>query len=280
MSLNLDARQRAMLQEMGVTVWARAEAAAPVPAATQPPAATAAAATAARTAQPHAPAPSAAAHPPVQPPQAPQPEATANPAARAPSAAPARPAPAPAAAPTTTGGLGTPAAAAPALFLHAPQPLYPMADPAQTPSSLGAGWLIVTESVSATEPLGGDTGKLLDNMLRAMQLHRHPRVFLAALARPTPGARPDEGAPTEVAQALEQAVHTLQPAMVLVLGHVAARAALGRTEPLGRLRAVPHTVGGRPAVVTYDPAFLLRSQDAKAATWADLCRALALVRKG
>ena len=72
---------------------------------------------------------------------------------------------------------------------------------------------------------------------------------------------------------------TLQPALVLVLGHVAARAALGRTEPLGRLRAVPHTVAGRPAVVTYDPAFLLRSQDAKAATWADLCRALALVRK-
>ena len=281
MSLNLDARQRAMLQEMGVTVWARAETAQPVPAATQPPVTVAAATS---TAQPPAPAPSATAHPPVQHPQHPQaqqPETTATPAARAPSAAPARPAPAsPAAAPSAAGGLGTPATAAPALFLHAPQPLYPSADPAQTPSTLGAGWLIVTEGVSATEPLGGDTGKLLDNMLRAMQLHRHPRVFLAALARPTPGARAEEGAPTDVAQALEQAVHALQPAMVLVLGHVAARATLGRTEPLGRLRAVPHTVGGRPAVVTYDPAFLLRSQDAKAATWADLCRALALVRKG
>ena len=275
MSLNLDARQRAMLQEMGVTVWARAETATPVPAATQP--------LAASTAQPPAPSASAEAHQPVrpvQPPQALSPEAPANPAARTPSAAPARPAPAtPTAAPTVAGGLGAPAAAPPALFLHAPQPLYPSADPAQTPSSLGAGWLIVTEGVSATEPLGGDTGKLLDNMLRAMQLHRHPRVFLAALARPAPGARPDDGAPTDVAQALEQAVHALQPAMVLVLGHVAARATLGRTEPLGRLRAVPHTVGGCPAVVTYDPAFLLRSQDAKAATWADLCRALALVRK-
>ncbi len=265
MSLNLDARQRAMLQEMGVTVWARAEATAaataPVPVAPLPP--TAAASTA---------------HPPAQHPPAQRPEAMAAPAARAPaapaSAAPSRPAPA--AAPAA----GTPATTTPALRLHAPQPLYPTADPAQTPSTLGASWLIVTEGVSATEPLGGDTGKLLDNMLRAMQLHRHPRVFLAALARPAPGARPDDDAPTDVAQALEQAVHTLQPAMVLVLGHVAARAALGRTEPLGRLRAVPHTVGGRPAVVTYDPAFLLRSQDAKAATWADLCRALALVRKG
>lgn len=275
MSLNLDARQRAMLQEMGVTVWARAEATTPVPVATLPPTA------AASTAQPPAPPPSATAHPPAQHPPAQRPEATATPAARAPSAAPARPVPAPAAAPAAAAGLGAPATAAPALRLHAPQPLYPTADPAQTPSTLGASWLIVTEGVSATEPLGGDTGKLLDNMLRAMQLHRHPRVFLAALARPTPGARAaEDDAPTDVAQALEQAVHTLQPAMVLVLGHVAARAALGRTEPLGRLRAVPHTVGGHPAVVTYDPAFLLRSQDAKAATWADLCRALALVRKG
>ncbi len=277
MSLNLDARQRAMLQEMGVTVWARAEAATPVPVAALPPT------TAASMAQPPAQPPSAtalpAAHPPAQQAPAQRPEATATPAARAPSAAPARPAPA--AAPAAAAGLGTPATAAPALRLHAPQPLYPTADPAQTPSTLGASWLIVTEGVSATEPLGGDTGKLLDNMLRAMQLHRHPRVFLAALARPTPGARSaEDDAPTDVAQALEQAVHTLQPAMVLVLGHVAARAALGRTEPLGRLRAVPHTVGGHPAVVTYDPAFLLRSQDAKAATWADLCRALALVRKG
>ena len=65
----------------------------------------------------------------------------------------------------------------------------------------------------------------------------------------------------------------------LVLGHVAARAALGRTEPLGRLRAGPHALAGCPAVVTYDPAFLLRSQDNKAAAWADLCRALAIVRQ-
>ena len=57
----------------------------------------------------------------------------------------------------------------------------------------------------------------------------------------------------------------------------AARAALGRTEPLGRLRAELHQLAGCPAIVTYDPAFLLRSQGNKGAAWADLCRALALV---
>ena len=91
---------------------------------------------------------------------------------------------------------------------------------------------------------------------------------------PAPGTE----ASAHIPATLADAVATLQPAMVLVLGHVAARAALGRTEPLGRLRAGPHQLAGCPAVVTYDPAFLLRSQDTKAAAWADLCHALALVR--
>ena len=205
-------------------------------------------------------------------------EATAQPQAQpqAPSPAPAERPPAhttsrsspPAPAPVTTG------TAAPALRLHPAQALYPTADPAQTPAGLGRGWLIVAESVTPTEPLGGDAGRLLDNMLRAMQLHRHPRVFLAALERSAPGTE----ASTDIPATLADTVARLQPAMVLVLGHVAARAALGRTEPLGRLRAGPHVLAGCPAVVTYDPAFLLRSQDNKAAAWAGLCRALAMVR--
>ena len=210
MSLHLDARQRAMLQEMGVTIWAPAQVSA-------------------------APAP-------------------VNDAARSQRTA---------AEPPT-----------PALVLHAAQALYPTADPAQTPAGLGAGWLVVAESLSPTEPLAGDAGRLLDNMLRAMQLHRHPRVFLAALERPQAGNATNA---LEIAPALNEMVATLRPAMVLVLGHVAARAALGRTEPLGRLRAELHQLAGCPAIVTYDPAFLLRSQGNKGAAWADLCRALALV---
>ncbi|WP_242701157.1 uracil-DNA glycosylase family protein, partial [Acidovorax sp. SD340] len=169
------------------------------------------------------------------------------------------------------------APAIPSLRLHAPQVLYPSADPSQTPAGLGGGWLIVTESLTPGEPLGGDAGRLLDNMLRAMQLHKHPRVFLAALERTASGA--ETGGDSNIPAALADAVAELQPALVLVLGHVAARAALGRTEPLGRLRAGPHQLAECPAVVTYDPAFLLRSQDVKAAAWADLCRALAIVRQ-
>lgn len=248
MSLHLDARQRAMLQEMGVTVWAPPEA----PAAPAAPQAVAAPAPAAR----------AQAAPAVVSPPA---------ALRSPQPAPSRP---PAPENTSAAPLAAPLAA-PSLRLHGLQALYPAADPAQTPNGLGSGWLIVAESLTPGEPLGGDAGRLLDNMLRAMQLHRHPRVFLAALERPAPGAE----ASADIPAALADTVASLQPAMVLVLGHVAARAALGRTEPLGRLRAGPHQLAGCPAVVTYDPAFLLRSQDVKAAAWADLCRALAIVRQ-
>ncbi|OGB09587.1 MAG: hypothetical protein A3E23_24375 [Burkholderiales bacterium RIFCSPHIGHO2_12_FULL_65_48] len=256
MSLHLDARQRAMLQEMGVTVWVQPEAPVARTTAGAPAVAVAAPAPAARMAPPTAPAPAVA----------------SPPAARAPQpAAPRAPAPAPA---VENAGA---APAIPSLRLHAPQVLYPSADPSQTPAGLGGGWLIVTESLTPGEPLGGDAGRLLDNMLRAMQLHKHPRVFLAALERTAAGA--ETGGDSNIPAALADAVAELQPALVLVLGHVAARAALGRTEPLGRLRAGPHQLAGCPAVVTYDPAFLLRSQDVKAAAWADLCRALAIVRQ-
>ena len=247
-----------MLQEMGVTVWGPSPAqeaiAQPPASAPSAPAAVAAPAVASPRTQPQAPSPGPSPAPAERPPAP-----LAHTTSRSTSPAPA---------PATTGP------AAPALRLHPPQALYPTADPAQTPSGLGRGWLIVAESMTPAEPLGGDAGRLLDNMLRAMQLHRHPRVFLAALERSAPGTEASADIPASLADAVAQ----LQPAMVLVLGHVAARAALGRTEPLGRLRAGPHVLAGCPAVVTYDPAFLLRSQDNKAAAWADLCRALAMVR--
>lgn len=240
-----------MLQEMGITVWSRPEVADTAPPAARP--------AAAAPLAPAVPAPA-------------QPSAGAS-APQPPAARPVPSAPAPAAvAPTTPASAAS--AGAPALQLHAAQALYPQADPSQTPAELGAGWLIVAESTAPSDPLGGDAGKLLDNMLRAMQLHKHPRVFMTALERSAAGAPGTDAIPDSLAATVAR----LQPTMVLVLGHVAARAALGRTEPLGRLRAELHQLAGCPAVVTYDPAFLLRSQETKAAAWADLCRALATVR--
>lgn len=231
MPLSLDARQRAMLREMGITVWSPL----PEPTQSQAPAAAALA---------EAPSATAMTAPPVQ----------------APPPAPARVAP-----------------PAMALTVHAPQRLYPGVDPSRVPAGLGQGWLIVTDSVPAQDPLASDAGRLLDNLLRAMRLHQHPQVDLVVLER---GVVPDgSGEPGAVAQQLDQLARTLRPSMVLLLGHVAARAALGGNDPLGRLRAVPHRLGDSPALVSYDPAFLLRSQGSKAAAWADCCQALAQVRQ-
>ncbi|GKT23249.1 uracil-DNA glycosylase family protein [Acidovorax sp. SUPP3334] len=256
MSLDLDARQRAMLAEMGITVWAPAAA----PAASPEPAAPSPAAPPQDGGRPPLAAPSADPRPVSAPP------AVARPAHRAAPVAPAASVAAPAAREDS---------AATTAAMHPARPLYPQADPSMVPAELGSGWLVLAESATPEAPLTGDAGKLLDNMLRAMRLHHHPRVFFAAVQRTGAGAPGEAG----IAQALQEALDTLRPAMVLVLGLGAARAVLESREPLGRLRANAHALAdGTPAIVTYDPAYLLRAPEAKAAAWADLCRALAVVR--
>lgn len=236
MPLNLDARQRAMLQEMGITLWLPGAAPAP------------------------APAPATAVAAPVAP--APMPLAAA-PTPAAPPAA--RPAPPPATAPAPAAA--APAAEGTAFTLAAPRPAYPAQGATAQPA-----WLVVVECTQEDDPFAGETGRLLDNMLRALRLHQHPGVFIAPLLR-GPAAAP--AAPAALADAL----HAVRPAVVLALGLPAARMVLGCSEPLGRLRASPQSVEGIPVVPTYAPSYLLRAPQAKAAAWADLCRAHAMVQR-
>lgn len=244
-SLHLDPRQRAMLQEMGVRLWwpTPGEATAtPTPA--------------------DGPTPVRSPLPATAPPA---------PIAPRPPAAPAMPAPE-ARAPQAPSAAG---AASPPLALQPPRLLYSDIDPQQAPAALGAGWLIVAEGPSDATPFAGDAGRLLGNMLRALQLHRHPRVYLCTLAAPANAAA--EGEPAAV---LDEALAHLKPSVLLLMGRAAARSVLGRTEPLGRLRGEPHQLAGVPAIVTYDLPYLLRAPDAKPAAWADLCRARALAGAG
>lgn len=259
MALNLDARQRAMLQEMGITVWLPGPAAAvavSVETVTERPAAA-----------PVPPTRSAA--PPAAPVRSPAPVPAAAPAPRAPARAPA---------PASQAATGW--------RLHPARPVYAPADTAG--ATTDGGWLILLEHPAAqglpTHPasvpdpsaagtaLEGDAARLLDNMLRALRLHQHPRVWSAALERESAQTAPAEDS-LPLADGLQAMVQTLRPARILVLGLSAARAVLGRSDALGRLRAEPHQVAGLPVVVTYDPGYLLRAAHAKPAAWADLCRA-------
>ena len=261
MSLNLGARHRAMLLEMGISVWAPLQVVEPIPSDDHGRSAEAFASSVAA-----AKSLTARTTPTLRPVDTPPP-ATAHRTSTAENSAFHT-----AVAPAITSPVGDTALSN--LRLHPPQVLYPLADATATPPELGNSWLIVAESMNPSNPLEGDAGRLLDNMLRAMRLNLHPQVFFSALERSGYGNAPT----TDIPRSMVDNIAATAPSMVVVLGHVAARAVLGRTEPLGRLRVVPHELARCPCVVTYDPAFLMRSQEAKAAAWSDLCHALATVR--
>ncbi len=152
-------------------------------------------------------------------------------------------------------------------------------------------WLIVGEAPGENEDLSGEpfvgqAGKLLDNMLKAMGLARHHNVYIANVVkcRP-PGNRNPEL--SEVAQCepyLRRQIELLQPKVILAMGRYAVNALLQQTVPdvqklpLGKLRGQVHGYQSAdrvvPVIATYHPAYLLRNLPEKAKSWADLCLAL------
>jgi DNA polymerase len=146
-------------------------------------------------------------------------------------------------------------------------------------------WLIVGEPPAEDEdaagtPFVGEPGRLLDNMLRAVGVSRTSKAFVTSVLRCRP---PGNRAPTpqELAQCeplLRRQVQLLQPKVIVAMGRFAMRTLLGSDEPLGRLRGRSHTYQGIPVVVTYRPQYLLGKPEEKAKVWADLCLARSLVR--
>ncbi|MFM1909007.1 MAG: hypothetical protein RLZZ591_2684 [Pseudomonadota bacterium] len=144
-----------------------------------------------------------------------------------------------------------------------------------------ADWLIVGEAPGEQEdlmgePFVGPSGQLLDNMLKAMGLNRQHQVFITNVlkCRPPSNRNPD---PSEVAQCapyLQRQIELLQPKIILAMGRFAVQSLLQTTEPIGRLRGRLHQYHGVPVVVTYHPAYLLRNLPDKAKAWADLCLAM------
>jgi uracil-DNA glycosylase len=143
----------------------------------------------------------------------------------------------------------------------------------------GADWLIVGDPPNEQEdlhgqPFAGQAGKLLDNMLRALGLSRETVYISNVLkCRPTGDRNPE---PEDVAQCepfLRRQVELLQPKVIVAMGRFAVQALLGTNDPLGKLRGQRHEYAGVPVVVTYHPAALLRNLPDKAKAWADLCLA-------
>ncbi len=141
-----------------------------------------------------------------------------------------------------------------------------------------ADWFVVGEAPGAEEdkqgePFVGRAGQLLNSMLRAIGLARET-VFIANVLKCRPPNNRDPSA-AEVAECLpylEQQLALVQPKIILVVGRIAAQSLLGSEAPLGKLRQQTHRFGASrvPLVVTYHPAYLLRSPAEKRKAWEDL----------
>ena len=246
--MNLDKRQRSMLQEMGVRIWQ------PMPTAPISPTGPAGPTNEAQTAI------SLGVIKSINP------QVTAL--LTAPTSAPTRAQKQPlktTPAATLTGD----SASASVWRVGSLQTLY-----ADTTRQNASRWLVLLEAPASSpsssfNPLDGDAGKLLDNMLRAAQLHLAGAVLLAPLVR--------SGAGSDLPGALANVLASAQADVVLVMGRLAAQALLQSTEPLAKLRGQVHVVQGQQIVITIDPAYLLRNPLEKAKAWDDLCLATSVV---
>ncbi len=130
------------------------------------------------------------------------------------------------------------------------------------------------------EPFVGRAGKLLDEMLRSLGLGRDD-VFIANILKCRPPGnrdpRPEESA--ECRPYLRRQIALVRPRVILAVGRIAAQDLLESEEPIGRLRTRAHRFpeADIPVVVTYHPAYLLRSPTQKRKAWQDLCRARQLL---
>ena len=132
------------------------------------------------------------------------------------------------------------------------------------------------------EPFVGRAGHMLDSMLKAIGIDR-PSVFIANVIKCRPPQNRDPRADEVAACAgyLEAQVVHVKPNVILAVGRVAAQHLLGSTETLGRLRAQRDlSAFGVPVLVTYHPAYLLRTPVQKARAWEDLKRLRSLIEAG
>jgi len=140
-----------------------------------------------------------------------------------------------------------------------------------------ADWMLIGEAPGAEEdrlgdPFVGQAGRLLDNMLAAIDLRRTNNVYIANVlkCRP-PGNRKPE--PDEVAKCsphLLRQIDLVQPKLIVALGRFAAQTLLNTDASIASLRGKVYRYAGRPLIVTYHPAYLLRNLPDKTKAWADL----------
>ncbi|MDU0810815.1 MAG: uracil-DNA glycosylase [Burkholderia sp.] len=143
-----------------------------------------------------------------------------------------------------------------------------------------ADWMLIGEAPGESEDLQGEpfvgrSGKLLDNMLQSLSLKRSENVYITNVikCRPPKNRNPE---PNEVASCmpyLRQQIVLVKPKLIVALGRFAGQTLLHSTLSIASMRGRVYEYDGIPVVVTYHPAYLLRSPFEKSKAWIDFCLA-------
>ncbi len=129
------------------------------------------------------------------------------------------------------------------------------------------------------EPFVGRAGQLLNAMLHAIGISREA-VYIANIIKCRPPKNRDPNADEMLACSayLSRQIALVKPRVIVAVGRVAAQHLAGSTLAIGRMRGQSYFYensdnGAKiPIVVTYHPAYLLRSPLEKRKSWEDLRR--------
>ena len=148
-----------------------------------------------------------------------------------------------------------------------------------------ADWLFVGEGPGAEEdergePFVGQAGKLLDAMLAAIGLKRDKDVYIAnaVKCRPPGNRTPATEEMAACRPYLERQIELLQPKLIVALGRPAAQTLLQSEVKISASRGRLFKYHDIPLIITYHPAYLLRTLTDKAKAWEDLCLARRTMR--
>ncbi len=140
----------------------------------------------------------------------------------------------------------------------------------------GASLFIVEDQPAAAEdetgyPFAGEAGELFDKMMKAIGLDRS-QIYLASIVKCRPGndRDPDPQETRTCLSYLARQIAAVNPAVICTMGPLAARVLTGNHQSLFRFRGRFHDFHGTPLMPTFHPRFLLKNEEMKKASWADL----------
>jgi DNA polymerase len=121
------------------------------------------------------------------------------------------------------------------------------------------------------EPFVGAAGQLLDRILTACGLNRQDVYIMNTIkCRPPQNRNPSEAEQANCWEYAEAQLDIIQPEFICCLGRIAAQALLKTDLSISKLRGQFHQYRGSRVIVTYHPAYLLRTPSAKKQTWEDM----------